>query len=412
MADRVSRCLKRNLSASTHSQHRGPCVSASSLPSPRRRRRARRPRRKTQLCHTLCVTSQINSKRPGKVCYIDTEGTFQPARIRPIAERFGVDPVAVLDNIVYARAHTWEAQVQLLGPLAAKMADEQFKLVIMDSVTANFRVDFSGACRSSRGCTPRWRGAPASCAATCAVARAALAALHPHHQLLKQVLALGVQALDPRPSPPPPAGRGELAERQQRLGHLMQTLKKMAEEYNVAVFITNQIMSDPSGGMSECPAVLRCRALHEACLPAARGGAAARLHASCLTPAVTARRPAPSPLSLFPRARSLRGRPQEGCGRPRPGARLHRPPLPSQGQGGAAAGQAGPEPRHARGGGLVRHRSRRRGGLQGLRDDACRTSRPPQQSCTRVAPPHSPLRPPHPVPWPRAALPFLCTRPF
>ena len=28
----------------------------------------------------------------GKVAYIDTEGTFRPERITPIAERFGVDP--------------------------------------------------------------------------------------------------------------------------------------------------------------------------------------------------------------------------------------------------------------------------------------------------------------------------------
>lgn len=62
---------------------------------------------KTQLCHTLCVTSQIHEKNPGKVAYIDTEGTFRPARIRAIAERFGVDADSVLDNIVYARAPTY-----------------------------------------------------------------------------------------------------------------------------------------------------------------------------------------------------------------------------------------------------------------------------------------------------------------
>ncbi len=35
----------------------------------------------------------------GKVIFIDTEGTFRPERIKDIAERFGVDPMAVLDNI-------------------------------------------------------------------------------------------------------------------------------------------------------------------------------------------------------------------------------------------------------------------------------------------------------------------------
>ena len=47
----------------------------------------------------------------GKVAYIDTEGTFRPDRIIPIAERFGVDPAAVLDNIVVARVYTHEHQM-------------------------------------------------------------------------------------------------------------------------------------------------------------------------------------------------------------------------------------------------------------------------------------------------------------
>ena len=35
----------------------------------------------------------------GKAMYIDTEGTFRPERIRPIAERFDLDPNAVLENV-------------------------------------------------------------------------------------------------------------------------------------------------------------------------------------------------------------------------------------------------------------------------------------------------------------------------
>ena len=35
----------------------------------------------------------------GKVAYIDTENTFRPNRIRPIAERFDLDPDLVLGNI-------------------------------------------------------------------------------------------------------------------------------------------------------------------------------------------------------------------------------------------------------------------------------------------------------------------------
>lgn len=121
-----------------------------------------------------------------QVAYIDTEGTFRAEKIRAIAARFDLDADAVLDNIIHARAYTHEAQVDLLVPLAAKMSEEPFRLVIMDSIAANLRVDFTG--------------------------------------------------------------RGELAERQQKLGFMMSRLRKLSEEFNVAVVITNHVVSDPSGG--------------------------------------------------------------------------------------------------------------------------------------------------------------------
>ncbi|MCO5600289.1 hypothetical protein L7F22_054399 [Adiantum nelumboides] len=144
---------------------------------------------KTQLAHTLCVSTQLPLNMHGgngKVAYIDTEGTFRPDRIFPIAERFGLDPVAVLDNIIYARAYTHEHQFNLLLGLAAKMSEEPFRLLIVDSITALFRVDFSG--------------------------------------------------------------RGELAERQQKLAQVLSRLTKIAEEFNVAVYMTNQVIADPGGG--------------------------------------------------------------------------------------------------------------------------------------------------------------------
>ncbi|PNY04123.1 meiotic recombination protein DMC1 [Trifolium pratense] len=145
---------------------------------------------KTQLAHTLCVSTQLPTNMRGgngKVAYIDTEGTFRPDRIVPIAERFGMDPGAVLDNIIYARAYTYEHQYNLLLGLAAKMSEEPFRLLIVDSVIALFRVDFTG--------------------------------------------------------------RGELAERQQKLAQMLSRLIKIAEEFNVAVYMTNQVIADPGGGM-------------------------------------------------------------------------------------------------------------------------------------------------------------------
>jgi len=49
---------------------------------------------KTQLAHTICVTSQLsfaNKGGQGKVIYLDTEGNFRPERVEAIAERFGLD---------------------------------------------------------------------------------------------------------------------------------------------------------------------------------------------------------------------------------------------------------------------------------------------------------------------------------
>ncbi|CAI0465741.1 unnamed protein product, partial [Linum tenue] len=145
---------------------------------------------KTQLAHTLCVSTQLPTNMNGgngKVAYIDTEGTFRPDRIVPIAERFGMDPGAVLDNIIYARAYTYEHQYNLLLGLAAKMSEEPFRLLVVDSVIALFRVDFTG--------------------------------------------------------------RGELADRQQKLAQMLSRMTKIAEEFNVAVYMTNQVIADPGGGV-------------------------------------------------------------------------------------------------------------------------------------------------------------------
>ena len=148
---------------------------------------------KTQLSHTLSVTTQMpgaNGYSGGKVVYIDTENTFRPDRLRPIADRFNLDQNAVLDNVMYARAYTSEHQMELLDHVAAKFHEEPgiFKLLIVDSVMALFRVDFSG--------------------------------------------------------------RGELADRQQKLAQMLSRLQKISEEYNVAVFLTNQMTADPGATMS------------------------------------------------------------------------------------------------------------------------------------------------------------------
>ena len=57
---------------------------------------------KTQLCHTLCVTSQLPLEEggcEGKAMYIDTEGTFRPQRLIEIADKYGLKGQDVLDNV-------------------------------------------------------------------------------------------------------------------------------------------------------------------------------------------------------------------------------------------------------------------------------------------------------------------------
>ncbi|ORX40895.1 DNA recombination and repair protein Rad51 [Kockovaella imperatae] len=142
---------------------------------------------KTQLCHTLCVIAQLPDDQggaSGRVAYIDTEGTFRPDRIRDIAERFGVDSDMVKDNILCGRAWSSEQQCEMLVDLAVRFVEDRtYKLLIVDSVMNLFRQDYSG--------------------------------------------------------------RGELSERQQRLNQFLARLQKLAEEFNIAVVLTNQVQADP-----------------------------------------------------------------------------------------------------------------------------------------------------------------------
>lgn len=143
---------------------------------------------KTALCHTLCITCQMavtDGGAEGKAVYIDTEGAFRPDRLRTIAERFGMDPAVALENVAYARAHNSEHQMELLKTAAAIMAQDRYALIVVDSATALYRTDYMG--------------------------------------------------------------RGELSERQMQMGQFLRQLTRLAEEFGVAVFITNQVVANPDG---------------------------------------------------------------------------------------------------------------------------------------------------------------------
>ncbi|KAH8554362.1 meiotic recombinase Dmc1 [Umbelopsis sp. PMI_123] len=122
--------------------------------------------------------------------FIDTEGTFRPDRIRSIAEGYTIDPEIALENIIVARAYNSEHQMDLITEIATRFAEEKgiYKLLIVDSIIALFRCDYSG--------------------------------------------------------------RGELAERQQKLGLMLNRLLKVSEEFNIAVYVTNQMCADPGAGLT------------------------------------------------------------------------------------------------------------------------------------------------------------------
>ena len=144
---------------------------------------------KTQLCHQLCVTCQLGVDQgggEGRAMYIDTEGTFRPERLVAIAERYGLDGQVVLDNVAVARAYNTDHQMKLLYQASAMMAEQRFALVVVDSATGLYRTDYSG--------------------------------------------------------------RGELSARQLHMARFLRSLMRLADEFGVAVVITNQVVAQVSGG--------------------------------------------------------------------------------------------------------------------------------------------------------------------
>lgn len=146
---------------------------------------------KSQICHTLAVTCQLPVDMgggEGKCLYIDTEGTFRPSRVLSVAQRFSLNGEEALDNIAYARAYNTDHQTALLVQASAMMAESRFSLLIVDSAMALYRTDFSG--------------------------------------------------------------RGELAARQMHLARFMRNLQRLADEFGIAVVITNQVVAQVDGAAS------------------------------------------------------------------------------------------------------------------------------------------------------------------
>jgi len=141
---------------------------------------------KTQISHQLAVNVQLSEEEGGLgkgAIYIDTEDTFIPDRIEQMAEAKGLDAEEVLENIHVARAFNSDHQMLLAEEAQDIAQEEDIGLIVVDSLTAQFRSDY--------------------------------------------------------------VGRGELAKRQQKLNKHMNTLLRLANSHNAAVLVTNQVMSNP-----------------------------------------------------------------------------------------------------------------------------------------------------------------------
>ncbi len=141
---------------------------------------------KTQICHQLAVNVQLPEDQGGlgkTVFYLDTENTFRPERIIQMAEGIGLEPEKVLENIVVARAYNSDHQMLLAEKAEEIIKEKNVGLIVVDSLTSHFRSDYSG--------------------------------------------------------------RGMLSDRQQKLNRHMHTLQRISDIHNLAIIVTNQVMSRP-----------------------------------------------------------------------------------------------------------------------------------------------------------------------
>jgi DNA repair protein RadA len=141
---------------------------------------------KSQWCFQTSVTVQLPKEQgglEGSCLYIDSENSFRPERVIQVAKKFGLDVEQVLQNIFVARAYNADHQMILAEKAGDMIKEKNIKLMIVDSLMAQFRAEY--------------------------------------------------------------IGRGTLSERQQKINKHLRVLQKLAEMYNITVLVTNQVMSRP-----------------------------------------------------------------------------------------------------------------------------------------------------------------------
>ncbi len=151
---------------------------------------------KTNLAHTLCVTTQLPKGKgglSGSVIYIDTENTFSKEKIKRIAKRFGIKPENVLSHIFHARIYSSDHQAQMILEAEKLVKEKNVRLIILDSLMALLRAEYIGI--------------------------------------------------------------GMLPQRQAALNKMIHAMSRIAEMYNVAVLVTNQVAQQIKGMFSGIDAI-------------------------------------------------------------------------------------------------------------------------------------------------------------
>jgi len=76
--------------------------------------------------------------------FIDSEGTFRPERVESMAKARGLERKGLLDKIVYVRVDTAAAQADAIRALREKGETSSSRLVVVDTLTRNFTLDYPG----------------------------------------------------------------------------------------------------------------------------------------------------------------------------------------------------------------------------------------------------------------------------
>jgi DNA repair protein RadA len=140
---------------------------------------------KTNLSHLLAV-SCIKEFPESYVIFIDTENTFSAKRIREYCKGLEMDPEHVLSHIRIGKAISSDHQILLTETVEREIIENKHdvKLLIVDSLMNHFRAEY--------------------------------------------------------------LGRGTLSNRQQTINGYLHKIGTLVANYNLAVYMTNQVQSDPA----------------------------------------------------------------------------------------------------------------------------------------------------------------------